>query len=257
LYFGGNVNAHWTFQNNWGVGFGLNHEIDSFDDRATRGGPGANYEGNWNVWSYVDTDNRKPITLNLFSGGGMSEFGPHWLDVNPSLTFRPASAFSVSGGFRFGTSSHDAQWVTNQENADGMTHYVFARLDQRTVALTTRVNYTMSPTLSLQVYAEPFVSAGAYTDYKELVDGRSDDWRTRYAPYAYGRNADFNYRSFRTTNVLRWEYRPGSALFVVWQQGREESESFGTFRFGRDFRGVFGIPASNVFLVKLSYWLNY
>jgi hypothetical protein len=76
-------------------------------------------------------------------------------------------------------------------------------------------------------------------------------------PYAYEGNADFNFRSFRTTNVLRWEYKPGSALFVVWQQGREESESFGNFRYGRDFRGVFGIPASNVFLVKLSYWLNY
>ena len=140
---------------------------------------------------------------------------------------------------------------------DAPTHYVFARLDQRTVALTTRVNYTMSPTLSLQIYAEPFVSAGAYTNYKELVDGRADDWQSRYAPYAYTGNADFNYRSFRTTNVLRWEYRPGSSLFVVWQQGREENSPYGDFRFGRDFSGVFSMPANNVFLVKFSYWLNY
>jgi hypothetical protein len=88
------------------------------------------------------------------------------------------------------------------------------------------------------------------------VNGRSDDWRTRYAPYDYDGNADFNYRSFRTTNVLRWEYKPGSALFVVWQQGREDVLEYGRFRFGPDFSGVFGTPAKNAFLVKWSYWIN-
>ena len=257
LYFGGNVNAHWTFKNNWSTGFGINRERDSFDDRATRGGPGANYEGNWNFWSYVNTDDRKIVAFDTFIGGGSSEFGPHFFDVSPGVTFRPMSSLSVSGGLRFNRFDHDAQWVTNEEAVSAPTHYVFARLDQRTVALTTRVNYTMSPTLSLQIYAEPFVSAGAYTSYKELVDGRADDWQSRYAPYDYRGNADFNYRSFRTTNVLRWEYRPGSSLFVVWQQGREDNVPRGDFRFGRDFSGVFGVPASNVFLVKFWYWLNY
>jgi hypothetical protein len=257
LFFGGNVNAHWMFTNNWSTGFGINHEIDSFDDRATRGGPGARYEGNWSFWNYVSTDDRRKIVFDSFQNGGTSEFGVHFADVNPSLTFRPAPALSFSGGFRFSKFDNDTQWVTNEEQPDASTHYVFARLDQRTVAMTARVNYTMSPNLSLQVYAEPFVSAGAYTSYQELVNGRADDWRDRYAPYAYGDNADFNYRSFRTTNVLRWEYRPGSSLFVVWQQGREDSAPYGTFRFGRDFRGVFSLPASNVFLVKFSYWLNY
>ena len=109
----------------------------------------------------------------------------------------------------------------------------------------------MTPNLSLQVYAEPFVSAGEYTNYKELVDGRAAIYEDRYRPYAYSGNADFNIRSFRTTNVLRWEYKPGSSLFVVWQQGK----------FGR--RGDRRLPASdaisaassrrpshNVFLVK-------
>jgi hypothetical protein len=256
LNLGGNVNAHWTFTNNWATGAGITGQADGFDDRATRGGPGARDDGVWVAWHYLNTDDRKPIAFEMFTGGGRSEFGPHFLDLNPAVTFRPRSSLSMSGGLRFGTSDNDAQWVAN-EDVDGRTRYVFARIDQQTVAMTFRVNYTMSPTLSLQVYAEPFVSAGAYTDYKELIDGRAKDWRTRYAPYAYGSSADFNYRSFRTTNVLRWEYRPGSALFVVWQQGREDTDPSGRFRFGRDFRGVFGAPASNVFLVKMSYWLNY
>jgi hypothetical protein len=257
LNFGGNVNAHWTFVNNWGTGGGFTRNTSGFDDRATRGGPGANFEPMWSVWSYVNTDSRKLVAFDTFFGGGSSAFGPHFFDASPSLTYRPASSLSVSGGLRFGVSNHDAQWVTNEERPDQPARYVFARIDQTTVALTTRVNYTMSPTLSLQLYAEPFVSAGDYSNYRELVDGRADDWRARYAPYDYRGNADFNFRSFRTTNVLRWEYRPGSALFVVWQQGREENESYGRFRFSRDFGGIFGVPASNVFLVKFSYWLNY
>jgi Domain of unknown function (DUF5916) len=63
-------------------------------------------------------------------------------------------------------------------------------------------------------------------------------------------------RSFRTTNVLRWEYRPGSQLFVVWQQGKSDSQEMGDFRFGRDFSGVFSAPSHNVFLIKFSHWLN-
>ena len=119
------------------------------------------------------------------------------------------------------------------------------------------MNYTVTPTLTIQVYAEPFVSAGDYSNFKELVNGRSKDYAGRYAPYAYSDDPDFNFRSFRTTNVLRWEYKPGSTLFVVWQQGREDTLSHGSFNFDRDFGGVFDAPATNVFLVKWSYWLNF
>jgi len=80
---------------------------------------------------------------------------------------------------------------------------------------------------------------------------------SRYAPFAYTGNPDFNIRSFRTTNVLRWEYRPGSAIFLVWQQGRDGFLPSGTFEFSRDFGGVFETPATNLFLVKVSHWLNW
>ncbi len=141
--------------------------------------------------------------------------------------------------------------------SDTTNHYVFARLDQTTVAISGRLNYTLSPTLSLQLYARPFVSGAGYSGFKELVDGRNAIYDRRYAPFAYAENPDFNYKSFRTTNVLRWEYRPGSTLFVVWQQGRENSAAYGDFRFGRDFRGIFDVQPRNVLLVKLAYWLNY
>ena len=133
---------------------------------------------------------------------------------------------------------------------------MFGRIDQKTVSLPTRFNYTMTPNLSLQVYAEPFVSAGAFPYYKELVDGRADRYEDRYRPYDYSGSADFNIRSFRATNVLRWEYKPGSAMFVVWQQNKSDSMDYGDFRFGRDFGGVFSAPTYNTFLIKFTYWLN-
>jgi hypothetical protein len=154
------------------------------------------------------------------------------------------------------TNDDRTQWVENVTTGDA-THYVFGRIHQKTFGMSARVNYTMTPALSLQIYARPFVSAGRYSDFKELVNGRAERYEDRYAPYAYDGNPDFNFRSFRTTNVLRWEYRPGSALFIVWQQGREEVASIGDFRFGRDLAGAFSAPATNVFLVKLSRWLNF
>ena len=95
-------------------------------------------------------------------------------------------------------------------------------------------------------------SDGHYT----WLYARSLAYDGRYSPYAYGSNPDFNYKSFRTTNVLRWEYKPGSTLFVVWQQGREGFRPDSQFRFGRDYGDIFTTPSSNTFLVKLSYWLN-
>ena len=125
--------------------------------------------------------------------------------------------------------------------------------------MTVRLNYTLSPNLSFQSYMEPFVSTGHYETYKELTDGRAEVYADRYAPYAYADNADFNFRSFRTTNVLRWEYKPGSALFVVWNQGRQEriEGQHGEFDFGRDFSGVFTTPSRNAFLVKFTRWFNF
>jgi len=155
---------------------------------------------------------------------------------------------------------NDSQWIENlaADAASGArAHYVFGHLNQTTVAATLRVNYTITPTLSIQVYGQPFVSAGDYSSYKELVNGRAGRYEDRFAPYAYAGSPDFNYRSFRTTNVLRWEYRPGSTLFVVWQQGREDVSDRGDFRFPRDFGDIFRVSGHNVFMVKMSHWLNF
>jgi hypothetical protein len=250
---GGNVNAHWVFANNWGTGVGFNVNGANFDDRATRGaGPGAIGVSNRSYWQYVESDERKAVGVNIFFNAGADAAGSHWTGVSPGVNYRPTSFLEVSTGIDWSHEVKDAQWIENTAAGD----YVFGRLDQYTVAMNWRVNYTLTPQLTVQVYAAPFVSTGDYDRFRRLVDGRAPRYEDRYAPTAYESNPDFNYRSFRTTNVLRWEYKPGSALFVVWQQGREDVLDVGRFRFGRDVGGTFDAPARNVFLVKMSYWIN-
>ena len=254
-FSGGNVNMHWTWKNYWSSGYGINLNAAPMRDRVTRGGPAVLGNPNVGVWFYTNTDNRKAVSFG-YNGFHMTDRnGTAVNQIGPYVNWRPSSAASVNVGFRYNMNGDDAQWVENVDD-NGITHYVFGRLKQRTSAFTFRVNYTITPELSIQTYAEPFVSAGAYTNFRELTSPRAPEHNDRYTPYAYASNPDFNYRSFRTTNVLRWEYKPGSSLFVVWQQGRQDELSHGDFRFGRDFGGIFAAPANNTFLVKLSYWLN-
>lgn len=256
LYSGGNINTHWTWANYYSAGMGLNLNAQGFRDRVTRGGPGVLSNPGRGLWYYANTDNRKALSFNYFGFHERDGFGTVRNNFNPSLTWRATSALSTSAHFSYQVNKDDSQWVANQTDAAGLKRYVFGRIGQKTVSVTLRFNYTMTPNLSLQVYAQPFVSAGEYSNFKELADGGAPEYADRYRAYAYTGNADFNYRSFRTTNVLRWEYKPGSALFLVWQQGRSDDREFGTFDFNRDFGGVFSAPSHNVFLVKFSYWLN-
>jgi len=254
LSLGGNFEAHWEFQNLWRAGLGVNVNAGNFDDRLTRGGPGGRTEPGRSSWQYFNTNDRRAISLNWNSRFGAGGRG-RYFEFQPSVVARPIPSFSTEIGLNYSNNIDDSQWVDAVTVAD-LTHYVFGRLEQDTSSLTLRVNYTMTPDLSLQVYAQPFVSSGRFVSHKELVDGRAARYDDRYTPYAFEGDADFKVLSFRTTNVLRWEYRPGSTLFVVWQQGREGFGTPGRFAFRSDYGDIFSTPASNTLLVKLAYWLN-
>jgi hypothetical protein len=255
-YWGGNVNAHWLFTNNWSFSTGLNYNGQGFADRLTRGGPGGYTNANVNQWGYVQSDNRRPLYASLNFFWLKDRHGTWQRDLSPTITFRPTSAISASLGMGFNRNHSQSQWVTNLVSTEG-PRYVFGRLDQTTMRITARVNYTISPTLSLQVYAQPFQSAGDYDRFKEVTNGRSKAYDGRYRPFHYQGNPDFNVRSFRATNVLRWEYRPGSALFLVWQQGRDHFVPAGEFEFSRGFADLFDAPSTNTFLLKFSRWMNF
>lgn len=255
-FAGGNINSHVTFANNWETGWGYNVQLRGYSDRLTRGGPGGYVNPARSLWGYVNSDSRKRLTtyLNVSrfgDGNGTSNF-----HIGPGATWRPSSGLAISTSINYTKAHQDSQWIENLV-AGNATHFVFGHLRQETMSLTARVNYTIRPTLTLEIYAAPFVSAGAYSNFKELVNGRADAYADRYRAFAYRANPDFNYRAFRTTNVLRWEYRPGSALFVVWQHGQEDFVNDGRFQYGQNLRDLFSTPSTNTFLVKFSRWLNF
>ena len=259
---GFNYNGHVQLRSFWWVhaGGNLNGNGAVYDDRAARGGPAVRRSRSRNVWAGLETDTRKKYYASLFAGTGRSDAGEsHDWYVNPSVTLRLASRLSGSVGFNYSHAVNDNQWRANfGAPTSDTTHHTFARLDQTTLSLTARVNYTFTPGLSLQVYAQPFVSDGTYSDWRELSDTpRSAQYHERYRPYAGGDPGGFESLQFRSNTVLRWEYRPGSTLFLVWAQGRQQFDgSPHEFDLGRTRRELFSLHPDNTLLVKLSYWLN-
>jgi hypothetical protein len=146
--------------------------------------------------------------------------------------------------------------------------------------MVTRIDWTFTPKLSLQLFAQPLLAAGDFKDYKEFVKPKTfsfsiygkdagtvvrNDETGRYtvdpdasgpAPsFSFG-DRDFNVRSLRGNAVLRWEYRPGSALFFVWQQSREGAIGNGQFDFSRDVDGLWNVKPENIFVVKGTWWIG-
>ncbi len=230
LFSGGNINTHWTFTNNYSVGVGVNLNAAPFRDRVTRGGPGVLGNPNRSVWFYANTDNRRALS---FSYNGYYEAdgqGTFRRNINPMAEPAAVVGDLLSAGLRYDTNKDDAQWVTNEDDASGTTHYVFGRIDQKTVAMTLRFNYTMTPNLSLQTYAEPFVSAGDYTKFRELVDGRAAEYADRYQPYDYTGDASTSTsaRSGRRTCCGGSTSRARSSSSSGSRAGRSRSTSTAT-----------------------------
>lgn len=258
LNSGGNINvsgelpSQWWFFGGWNVnGIGA-----AFDDRASRGGPALRRNFRQNGWAGFETDARKAVSYVaqgfyvLPDVSGSKEWG-----VDPQVRFRVASSVQASVGMHYSESTNDQQWYNNFATPGGTAH-TFARLEQKTTSVTARVDYTVTPTLSFQLYAQPFVTAGDYSDLRQLDDPRADRYEERFTPYTDATPQDFNFKQFRSNTVLRWEYRPGSVLFLVWQQGRQDFRDAGSFDLGRDYGNLFRTRSDNTFLIKASYWFS-
>ncbi len=283
---GGNVNGSFQLLNFWNGNAGIGREMGVTSVKALRGGPSLDVPGSVNLWMGMSSDRRQKVFGGLSASTWWEDEtdGRSW-EVSPWATWRASTRSELSLSPSVSRSLSAWQWVDGVESDDGESHYVFGRLDQTTAALTARLSYTFTPDLSLQLYAQPFVSAGEASDFREvaLTQGGSrvaaaDGFAARLRPLDLVRgedgyrapgagglrfdSPDFNFKEFRSNAVLRWEYRPGSTLFVVWSQGRQDELADGSFGLRRDmgrlfgFDERFGVPSTNVFLVKVNYWLN-
>jgi len=262
-----NTNAHTELRNHWWVHAGgtAGRLGSAFDDRTARGGPALRLDPYIAPWIGIQGDQRGVLVPSLWmmywhGDGGRSGF----FNVQPGSDFRIANRWTGSLGMNFTRNRSDNQWFGNFVDpvTPAVTHYTFAHLEQRTMSLSLRLNYTASPTLTLQIYASPFVSKGIYTNVRELNDPRARAYDDRFR--AYGDTAvtnhpgGFDVKFFNSNTVLRWEYQPGSTLYLVWSQGRSDFDGIlGTRSFSGDFHQLFRAPADNTFLVKVSHWFDW
>ena len=260
-----NTNWHFILRNNLEVDMSATASQlpGTFSDRASRGGPAVRHSPFFNGNLAVVGDNRKQVIPTLSMNVGRSDYGRgHYYELDPSVDFRVSSRFHMNVGVSYNHNRDDSQWYGNFTDSVDATHYTFAHLDQQTLSSTVRIDYTATPTLTFQIYASPFVTKGTFTNIRELNDPRAEDYDERYKPYTdasvlANQPSGFNVKQFRSNAVMRWEYRPGSTLFLVWTQQRQGDLPFaGDDSFGGDYHGLFSLHPDNTFLVKMSYWFN-
>ena len=226
---------------------------------CARGGPLLRVSPYHRLSVTLDGDARKTFVPEFDFRIGKGDEGRSWAaQVSAGLLGRLGTRTSLEIAGFFERRSDDTQPVRNFGVIFSDTiHYTFAALAQDIMGITARANVTITPALSMQLYAQPFVASGAFSDWREMTDARNRSYAARYAPYGGGASpAGFNQKQFNSNAVLRWEYRPGSVLFVVWQQGRTDARDPGSFEAGRDLRNLFFSHPDNTVLVKLSYWFN-
>jgi len=229
-------------------------------DRCARGGPALRLSPTFNTLVNLAADPKRRVSPQFAAIYTLGDDGRSLLwRVRPYVKVRPSARLGIELGTRYQYNRDNTQWMANV-GAIGVdtTHYLFGRLDQDLLSFTGRIDLTIRPTMSLQLYAEPFVTAGHFTDVRELAAPRARSYDARFRPYTGAApDADFNEKSFNSSVVARWEYRPGSTLFVVWTQGRDQSDrDVGSFSASRDYRNLFAARPDNVFLIKAAYWLG-
>jgi hypothetical protein len=248
-------------RNSWGSFVEL-VAYDLFGANCTvcaRGGPAVRQSPGWSATAGIDGDPRDVMIPHVAATYRTGDEGRTIIrSLNASVDVRIASRFSLAVGPEIESRIDDQQWIANfGDPLSDTTHFTFARLDQTTVGMVARANFTATPNLSFQVYANPFVSSGTFSDWRELNDPRADRYEHRFSSYAGGNPGGFNFKQFNSNAVARWEYRPGSTLYVVWQHGRrQDGVNPGTFELGRDYRDLFRAHPENTLLVKVAYWLN-
>ncbi len=273
-----------TLRNYWSLNGSANWHRPSFDETLTRGGPSMRLPSGGNVSAGVGTDARKPVALSLNGSYGWNDAGGRGSDVSLSLTFKPSSKLLISTGPDVSRTDALAQYV--QRVGDPLAtatygaRYVFSNLHQTEVSMVTRVDLVLTPAVSLQLYVQPLISVGRYWNLKELAVPRTFDFLvygtggSAIAPIPGERaflvdpdgggpaapfrldDPSFNFKSLRANAIFRWQFRPGSTLFVVWTEQRQDSSRPGEFHLGQDIRSMFDARPDDVVLVKISWWFG-
>ena len=277
------LRSRFTLLNYWSLSPSYTRDFESFDDRLTWGGPLARKPAEDRYSFNISSDFSKPYSGMIFLTHQRDEAGGERTSIRGRIGVRPSSTFDLSFGPNITFNRSAAQYVASREDPLAShtfgRRYLFGELEQTTLSLETRLNITFTPDLTLELFAQPFIANGEYGTVKELrqpgtfafnrygidqgtvdVDPDGDlsidpDGDGPAEAFFLG-NPNFNRVSLRGTGVIRWEWRPGSTLFLVWQQSRSDYYKNGDLDFGRDAEAMWGARADNIFMIKATYWIG-
>jgi len=279
--FGGNLNGigyeantNANFKNFWGAGAGGGYNFNQTSNSILRGGPSMEMPNSWRFWYRVSTDDRKKVTLNFF--GNMNRGFEDYSKNNGyslSLSVRPTNTLVLSLSPSYSNSMNELQYFTGME-LNGEDRYIFATLNQRILSMSLRINFNITPDLTIQYWGQPFTGDIKFSEYKIITDHTAEEFRDRFHTYdeteiSYSDgeytvdngeynfsfdNPDFKPNEWLSNLVVRWEFLPGSTAYLVWSQTRSYYGGSGEYNLGDNLDYLFtDKKANNVFLVKFSY----
>jgi hypothetical protein len=274
-----NVNAHATFQNNWSMGSGLNWNTFDVSNNALRGGSAIRRPPGFGQWGYINSDQRKKI--QAFAQGSYfvgKDAVMNFTNVNFTLSAQPIDAMSVSLSTGYNHSYRKQDQYVSQVSYGDVIRTIVSSVNQNTWRYTLRLNYNITPDLTLQYYGQPFITRPEYEGYGYVKDPLNKSYNDRFhrftssqiteqdgsfmidengdgeTDYSFG-DPNFNFMQFRSNLVARWEYKAGSELYLVWSQGNTpDTGNYWEQTLNQNlFSNLFGQQANNIFLVKLTY----
>ncbi len=272
------LNASGQFENYYTAGAGINYAGTTLSRGELWGGPAILLPPVFNFSIYAETDSRKKIMFKVSTAqyfGQQNYYNSHRYSLE--ITYKPISTlfFTLSPTYTSGFS--ELQYVATSYYK-GEPRYIMASLDREIFELSLRVNVSLTPELSIQYYAQPFIFAGEYNDYKRITDPRATEFTDRFHAFTsneisyneewnawfidenqdgngdYGfYKPDFHYLQYRSNMVLRWEYKTGSSLYLVWSQGRTHLDENGEMEFDQYVNELWETHPRNDFMLKISY----
>ena len=265
-----------NFLNNWGMSIGLTHKPRIFLNSALRGGPRWRFSKENFKFLFINSDDRKKFVARfgvIHSQAAEDNFS--FLKLEARLNYQPINALNISIAPEFESRPNKTQYVT-QVDYNNSKRYILGTIDNQTLSASFRINYTINPNLTIQYYAQPFISRGRYTDFKYVTNATADRLNDRF--YAFNSseielnngsfevdensdgvldysfsNPDFSYVQFNSNLVMRWEYIPGSELFLVWSQGTRANISTSEGLVDGFQTGILDQQPQNIFLIKATY----
>jgi len=272
---GGSV--YLEFLNKWAVSTNATYSISGLDTRILRGGPAMKTPANWSGSVYVRTDGSRKLYFfinNSFSKADNNR--SRSFSFQPGMSVQLYSSFKFSLNLNYTTNSDKLQYVDVKEVSDNNNEYILGKIDQKTLGLTIKVDYIITPEISLQYYGSPFASIGKFKDFKLITDPRNKIFDHRFTlinpslegenyqvfegnntqPYVTFKNPDFNFYQFRSNLVLRWEYHPGSQFYFVWSNDRTEYLNPGNYGMNDMANRISNVFPNNIFLIKFNYWFS-